>query len=116
MALFLFSLIGIPLTAGFMGKLFLFLSALSVPVDIAGEEHARLFRVLAVIGVINAAIGAWYYLRIVAAMYLRTPLRPVEKPRTWAPLAALWICAAVTLVLGIYPQFLEQAVREAVSP
>lgn len=117
MALFLFSLIGIPLTAGFMGKLFLFFGALSVPMDVAGlEEHARLFRWLAVIGVINATIGAWYYLRIVAAMYLRTPLRPVEKPHTLSGLAALGICAAVTLVLGIWPQFMVDAVRQAVGP
>src|SRR5207302_8749466 len=67
MALFLFSLIGIPLTAGFAGKLFLFVGALAVDQK---DELSRLFTWLAVIGVINAAIGAWYYLRILAKMYL----------------------------------------------
>ncbi|OAI47449.1 hypothetical protein AYO44_09455 [Planctomycetaceae bacterium SCGC AG-212-F19] len=116
MALFMFSLIGIPLTAGFMGKLFLFFGALSVPADVAGEEHARLFRWLALIGVLNAAIGAWYYLRIVAAMYLRTPLRAVDKPHTLTGLAALAICAAVTLILGVWPQPMVDALRQAVGP
>ncbi len=115
MALFMFSLIGIPLTAGFAGKLFLFFGALSVRADVAGEDHARLFRWLAVIGAVNAAIGAWYYLRIVAAMYLRTPLRPIEKPRAWPGLAALWICAVVTLAMGVPPPWLMQAIRDAVG-
>jgi len=113
LALFMFSLIGIPATAGFMGKMLLFFGALSVTPESAGEDHARLFRILALIGAINAAIGAWYYLRIVAAMYLRTPLRPIEKPRAWPGLAAIWVCAAVTLVLGVWPQPLVQAVRAA---
>jgi NADH-quinone oxidoreductase subunit N len=65
--------------------------------------------------VLNAAVGAYYYLRIVAAMYLRTPLRSDVKPRAWPRLAALWICAAVTLVLGVYPQPMVQAVKAAVG-
>jgi NADH-quinone oxidoreductase subunit N len=113
MALFLFSLIGMPATAGFAGKFFLFFGALSVPPDSAGEEHAQLFRWLALIGAVNAAIGAWYYLRIVAAMYLRTPIRPLDKPHALPGLAAMWICAAVTLVLGVYPELVMNAVRAA---
>jgi NADH-quinone oxidoreductase subunit N len=115
MALFMFSLIGIPLTAGFTGKLFLFFGALSVRPDVATDDHVRLFRWLAVIGAINAAIGAWFYLRIVAAMYLRTPLRPIEKPRAWPGLAALWICAVVTVAMAVPPPWLLQALRDAVG-
>lgn len=111
MTLFLFSLIGIPLTAGFAGKLMLFWGAMAVP----QSEHARLFRWLAVIGVVNAAIGGWYYLRIIAAMYLRTPVKPLEKPGAWPGLATLWICAALTLVLGIYPEPLVEGARLAVD-
>jgi NADH-quinone oxidoreductase subunit N len=99
MAIFLFSLIGIPLTAGFAGKFLIFFGAMAVPTP----ERAALFRWLALIGVINAAIGAWYYLRIVAAMYLRDTIRPLDRPRTWPGLAALWICAALTIALGVYP-------------
>ena len=62
-----------------------------------------LFRILALIGVINAAIGAWYYLRIVAAIYLRNPLRPAEGRRRWPALAAIGICAVLTVALGVPP-------------
>jgi NADH-quinone oxidoreductase subunit N len=99
MLLFLFSLIGIPLTAGFAGKFMLFIGAMGVP----SEDHAFLFRMLALLGVINAAIGAWYYLRIVAVMYLRTTVRPIEKRWAWPGLATLWICAVLTVGTGFYP-------------
>jgi NADH-quinone oxidoreductase subunit N len=111
MVLFLFSLIGIPLTAGFTGKLMVFFGAMSVP----SEAHAELFRWLAVIGVLNAAVGAWYYLRIIAVMYLRTPVRPLEKRGAWPGLATLWICGLLTLGLSIPPgaQWLVGAARQA---
>jgi NADH-quinone oxidoreductase subunit N len=113
MTLFLFSLIGIPLTAGFTGKFLIFFGAMGVPSH-AGD-HATLFRVLALLGVINAAIGAWYYLRIVAVMYLRTALRPLENRRTWPGLATLWLCALLTLGLSFPPgaDWLLGAARKA---
>jgi NADH-quinone oxidoreductase subunit N len=120
MGLFLFSLIGMPLTAGFTGKLQLFFGALAVPVE--GHpwllDHPWLFRGLAVIGVLNAAIGAWYYLRILAAMYLRSPSpnRPLEKTHSLPGLATLWICAALTLFLGIVPAPLARVAHEAAVP
>jgi NADH-quinone oxidoreductase subunit N len=112
MMLFLFSLIGIPATGGFAGKFLLFWGAMSVPT----EEQARLFRILALIGVLNAAIGAWYYLRIVAVMYLRNPLRPAEGRRRWPALAAIGICAVLTIALGVPPllQKMVGTAREAV--
>jgi NADH-quinone oxidoreductase subunit N len=117
LTLFLFSLIGIPLTAGFAGKLLLFWGALSVSADAgASPDQATLYRVLALVGVLNAAVGAWYYLRIIAAMYLRTSLRPLERARNAPGLAAVWACALVTLALGVYPRPLEQAARDAAAP
>jgi NADH-quinone oxidoreductase subunit N len=119
MALFMFSLIGIPLTAGFAGKLMLFMSALAAgAVEPSAdakrfEDYAIMLRWLVLIGAINAAVAGWYYLRIVTAMYLRTPLKAIEKARAWPGLAALWICAAVTLVLGIYPWPMVKAARKA---
>ena len=62
-----------------------------------------LFRWLALIGVVNAAIAAWYYLRVIAAMYLRDSIKPLEPRRAWPGLATVWICAALTLGLGVYP-------------
>jgi NADH-quinone oxidoreductase subunit N len=117
MVLFLFSLIGIPLTAGFMGKVLLFLGAISVPyqTDSASIEQARLFYLLALIGAINAAIGGYYYLKIAGAMFLGEELRPILKARTWPALASIWLCALFTLAAGIYPAPFLNAVRTAMA-
>jgi NADH-quinone oxidoreductase subunit N len=111
MAVFLFSLIGIPLTAGFTGKLLVFLGAMAVPTT----EHARLFQILALLGVINAAIGAWYYLRIVTVMYLRKPVQPAGGTRAWPGLATLWVCLVLTVGLSFNPGagWLMAAARDA---
>ena len=110
MVLFLFSLIGIPFTGGFVGKLMIFFGAMSVP----SPAHQGLYRTLAIIGVVNAAIGAWYYLRIIAVMYLRTPVRPLVKRGTWPGLATLWLCGILTFGLGVPPgmQWLVEATRQ----
>jgi NADH-quinone oxidoreductase subunit N len=121
MALFLFSLIGMPATAGFIGKFLLFFSAMGLPADTSAQlpelgkvqEYATRLRYLALIGAINAAAAGWYYLRIVAAMYLRTPLKPLAAPASWPGLAAVCICAALTLGLGVYPKPLVEAARAA---
>ncbi|HEY7328877.1 MAG TPA: NADH-quinone oxidoreductase subunit N [Gemmataceae bacterium] len=122
MVLFLFSLIGIPLTAGFMGKFLIFAGALEVPPNPAESgvwlTQRVLFVALAVLGAINAAIGGWYYLRIAAVMYLREPSpSTVVAPRprrSWPVLAAVWLCALLTLGIGVYPAPLKQAVQAAV--
>ncbi len=122
MVLFLFSLIGIPLTAGFMGKFLLFAGALDVPAnveDAAMVLQRKWFIRLAVVAAINAAIGGWYYLRIAAVMYLREPppsaiTAPVKQERSLPVLAAVWLCALLTLGIGVYPAPLKQAVQAAV--
>ncbi|HRX85178.1 MAG TPA: NADH-quinone oxidoreductase subunit N, partial [Phycisphaerae bacterium] len=70
MAVCMFSLMGFPPTAGLLGKVYIFASAFS-----AGDMHpfGHALVVLAVIGVINSAIGAAYYLRIVATCYNKAP-------------------------------------------
>jgi NADH-quinone oxidoreductase subunit N len=122
MVLFLFSLIGIPATAGFMGKFLLFAGALDVPANVevaASLEQRKLFIALAVLAAVNAAIGAWYYLRIAAVMYLREPPPSVlptaaKRERSWPVLAAVWLCAVLTLGIGVRPAPLMQAVQAAV--
>ncbi len=116
MGVFLFSLIGIPPTGGFWGKLLLIVGALGAsPGPGLSAEHSWLFRILALVAMINAAVGAWYYLRILAVMYLRNPIRPLERPRSWPGLVTLWACALVTLGLA-YPWPLFKAAHSAVTP
>jgi NADH-quinone oxidoreductase subunit N len=113
MSVFLFSLIGLPLTAGFSGKFLLFMSAIEAGSPEA--ENRGLFIALAVIGALNAAISAYYYLRIVAAMYLRDaikPLRPVFQIP--APLAIV-VCLGLTIALGVYPTPVVHYVRNALT-
>jgi NADH-quinone oxidoreductase subunit N len=109
----LLSLIGIPLTAGFTGKLMIFFGAMSVP-----GEPATLYRVLALIGMLNAAIGGWYYLRIITAMYLRTAVRPIAARGPLAGMIALVVCAVLTVGLSVPPgaNWLLRAARGATTP
>jgi NADH-quinone oxidoreductase subunit N len=121
MVLFLFSLIGMPLTAGFAGKFLLFWNAmgLSGPDQVAAmsEElrvQVRLYRLLALIGVLNAAVGGWYYLRLIAVMYLREAIVPLPRLAFAPVLACVWVCAALTLGLGVYPGPLVEAIRSTI--
>lgn len=102
MTVFLFSLTGLPPTAGFLGKLQLFFAAWSAD---TGST-----RCLAVVMAANAAVSAWYYLRLIGVMYLQAPkagrVRPLESP---AFLGGL-ICAAATIALFVAPDWLWQTV------
>jgi NADH-quinone oxidoreductase subunit N len=107
MAVFLISLIGLPLTAGFVGKFGLFMSALASPTE--GPLPYE-FRVLAVVGAVNAAIAAYYYVRVIMAMYLRSSLSaPTPVTRAHPAMAAAWVCAVVTVLFGVYPRPLLDA-------
>ena len=106
MALFMFSLAGVPPTAGFMGKLYIFSAAVQ-----AGQIG------LAVIGVLNSVISAFYYLRITVVMYM-SPAKSEPAPDPLAPALslALAIAAAGTLLLGLLPsRVLEMALRSVTS-
>lgn len=107
---FFLSLIGIPLTVGFVGKLLLFVSAFTAPDT---PPMGGMYRALAVIAAVNAAVAAVYYLRVLGVMYLRTPLTPIPTAR-WTPaLAAAAVCALATLGLGVYPKPLATAAKTA---
>ena len=93
LAVFLVSLTGIPVTAGFVGKFHLFNAAVG-----AGYVN------LAVIGMLMSVVSAYYYLRVVVAMYMHEPVGE----DAWAPIgygaaAALTVSVAIVLVLGVYP-------------
>jgi NADH-quinone oxidoreductase subunit N len=114
MAVFMLSLIGLPLTAGFVGKLLLFIGAFSAPADDPSMRH--LYQILAVVAAVNAAVGAYYYLRVVGVMYLRTPLRPKTDSRAFPTAFAAVVLAAFTLFFGIYPEPIARAARNAAPP
>jgi NADH-quinone oxidoreductase subunit N len=105
MAICLFSLIGMPGTVGFIGKLKIVQAALST-------EHP----VLAVIVVINAAIGAAYYLRIIAAMYLRDVWNPFAVRKEMPQRLAGIVCTLAVLVFGIIPIPISMAVSSRLAP
>jgi NADH-quinone oxidoreductase subunit N len=95
MGFFLISLIGIPFTGGFFGKFYVFASAL----------HNHMVG-LAIIGLVNSGIAAFYYLRVATAVFSKpadsSPVHAVPRP-TFALLCALFLTVAATLVLGIAP-------------
>jgi NADH-quinone oxidoreductase subunit N len=111
MLVFMFSLTGIPPTAGFVGKFYIFTSAV----------QANLVW-LAVIGVINSAVSAYYYLRVLVYIYMR---EPEALPATSAPeqfidrssflWVALYVMAMATLLIGILPDFLFSLARDSVK-
>ena len=110
MAICLFSLAGIPPLAGFLGKFNLFVSAFSASRD----PDDRMYSSLAVIGVINSAIGAYYYLKIIVAMYLREPVGAPLKPRlTWPTATAIGACSISTVLIGLYAQPIYLASRSS---
>jgi NADH-quinone oxidoreductase subunit N len=102
LTIFLLSLIGIPITGGFFAKLYVFSAALQA--NLVG---------LVIIGVLNSAIAAYYYLRIIVAMYMREPRGEVPVRPIPASLGtALAISLAATIYLGVLPgRVLDYAAR-----
>ena len=94
LAVFVFSLIGVPLTGGFFGKFYVFQAAL--------DSHLVW---LTVLGLINSAIAAYYYLKIIVAVYMREPVPATEQlaPPSGSLRLAIWASAIGTLILGIFP-------------
>ena len=105
LALCLFSLAGIPATAGFIGKFFLFKAALE-----------KGFYTLALAGIANSLISIGYYLKVVYILYMREPVE-TEAPPTLAPAdrLALALCAVAILGFGIFPSTLWEVARRAAA-
>ncbi|TMA38526.1 MAG: NADH-quinone oxidoreductase subunit N [Deltaproteobacteria bacterium] len=105
MAVFMLSLAGIPPTAGFAGKFYLF----SAAVD-AGYVG------LAVIGVLNSVISVYYYLGVLVQMYMAEGTRPIDAPATRPYLLATILVAGVTtLLLGVFPSGAMELARVSVA-
>ena len=97
LAIFVFSLIGVPLTGGFFGKFYVFQAAL--------DSHLVW---LTILGLVNSAIAAYYYLKIIVAIYMHEPgVAMTELPAPSPGLrVAIWASAVGTLLLGIFPSAL----------
>jgi NADH-quinone oxidoreductase subunit N len=112
LAIALLSLIGLPLTAGFTGKLMLFIGLIDCPTN---SGLGSMYRVLAAVGALNAAIGAVYYLRILGVVYLRMPLNPDARAKGSGPIVAAFLCAVGTIAIGVYPKPLTEAAKWVVT-
>ncbi|MEQ1761854.1 MAG: NADH-quinone oxidoreductase subunit N [Pyrinomonadaceae bacterium] len=98
LSLFMLSLLGLPLTAGFMGKVLVFRPALE-----AGAAGSTLLVVLVIVAVINTAISAYYYLRLIVVMFFKERVTEwVEPKMPWMLGAALLIAVIGVLYLGIF--------------
>jgi NADH-quinone oxidoreductase subunit N len=105
LTLFLFSLLGLPITAGFVAKFYVFGAALS--------SHL-IWLALAV--AVNGVIGTYYYLRLVVVMYMGEP-KP-ETPRFPVPataVVALFVAAAGTVYFGLFPAQLATWAAQAAA-
>jgi NADH-quinone oxidoreductase subunit N len=93
LSIFLLSLLGMPLTAGFMGKIMVFSAAVN-----------QGYIWLVVLGVLNTAISAYYYLRLIIVMFFRERTAAWEPPRVPASIAvALILTILGVFYLGLFP-------------
>lgn len=106
LTVFLLSLIGVPLTGGFFGKFYIFSAAL--------ESNLTW---LAVLGLLNSAVAAYYYLRLLVVMYMHEPSEATEnlEPLTPGLRAALVLSAIGTFILGVLPGVVLDSARNAAS-
>lgn len=109
MLVFMVSLAGIPPTAGFIGKFYLFMAAVN-----AGLAW------LAIFGLVFAAVSAFYYLRVVMVMYMRDPSseQELETRLALTPATTVVLACAIAgvVLLGIYPGPLVSVTTSAVLP
>jgi len=104
LAFCLISLTGIPPTAGFVAKVYIFNTA--VQSDLVW---------LVLVAVLNSVVAAYYYLRVVGQMYLVPPAQEARLPVSWSLSASLGVAALGVLVIGIIPTPLISAAERAVN-
>lgn len=110
MATCLMSLAGLPPTLGFLGKFQVFQGIL----ESANGPGGGAFLFLAVAMALNAAVGAYYYLKIAVAMYLGEPGRRTRSYRVApAPAVAMTVCALGSILFGLTPGVVTGPAREA---
>lgn len=100
MAVFMFSLAGIPPFGGFFGKYYVFLAAVKSNMTW-----------LAIVGVLTSIVSAYYYLRLVVLMYFRDGKADVPLKPSLAAMVAVCISALLILQLGLYPSAVVQLIQ-----
>jgi NADH-quinone oxidoreductase subunit N len=105
----LLSLSGIPPLIGFWAKFEIFSSLLAA----AQRGESTSLVMLGIIGMLSAAAGAYYYLRIVVVMFLRPSKEEVTLGGGWPVAVAVGVCASLTLILGLYATPLASGARAA---
>lgn len=103
MLIFMFSLTGIPPTAGFIGKFYVFM-------ELIGSGYTY----LAIIAVMFSAISAFFYLRIVVYMYMKDAEQEAVLTQSPTMNIALAVTSVMVLVIGIFPSFLLYFVRYSI--
>jgi NADH-quinone oxidoreductase subunit N len=107
LSLFMLSLLGLPLTAGFMGKVLVFRPAL--------EAGSTLLVALVIVAVINTAISAYYYLRLIVVMFFRERTTEWFEPKIPAAIAVVLVITVLgVFYFGIFSESLIQ--RFMISP
>jgi NADH-quinone oxidoreductase subunit N len=104
LGIFMFALAGIPPTAGFFGKLYIFLAAIDA--HLVG---------LAVIGVVASVVGAFYYLRLVKVMYFDEPAAAFDRPVAVELRWVLVVAAALTMFFILFPDPLVGGAAKAAA-
>jgi NADH-quinone oxidoreductase subunit N len=103
MTIFMLSLTGMPPTAGFFGKLYVFSAAIK-------EGHIM----LAIVGLLNSAVGAYYYLRIITLLYMSKAEGETAVPLPASYRYALVISSLFILIVGVFPEQLLSILTVAV--
>ncbi|HEB84849.1 MAG TPA: NADH-quinone oxidoreductase subunit N [Bacteroidetes bacterium] len=106
MLIFMLSLAGIPPTAGFFGKYYIFSAAVK-----------QGYVTLAVIGVINSLFSVYYYMRVIVMMYLKEREEESEGRLFWTGEMAqtVFLCALLILLVGLFPDRLLEVARASVA-
>ena len=100
-SVFLISLTGVPISAGFVGKFYLFSAAVA-----GGYTH------LAIIGMLMSAVSAYYYLRVIVTMYMRDPeSEPAPIDHATAGNLGLVLSVLGVLLLGLFPDRILELLR-----
>ncbi len=109
----MFSLAGLPPLAGFWGKLVLFLGAVQTSSGGLTVQVMQWFMILAIAGAINAAIGAAYYLRVIATMFFRAPAKTLDAEGGDGAAVVMLVCASLVVAIGLFPGIALNLARKA---